>query len=1207
MAIRGRLLLKLSSSDGAAAFLARLKRARALNQYVGKDMRATITLAILLCLWLISSLAAHLSPTAAATPAEGRVGPAVGGTGTVDEVSGRVRIEPGGTYVIRYKHDTHELVPEELPTVELPNVAYEALEAVPEWMRPRLLRNFMDLMKDPIGVGSRSRPALGDLNGDGLLDVVVGDASGSLTCYLNVGTPRHPQFEKDDTIFAGVSVANYSAPYLADLDGDGDLDLLVGCGDGGLYFWWNNGTPTEPSWQAAHELFQGIDVGNYSVPVLADLDADGLLDLAVGSEEGVIYFWWNNGTATEPSWVYDDTVFPAWYNDYLGWYGIWVGRSSAPALGDLDADGDLDLVVGEVNGKLHVFLNVGTPEEPKWSLVPWMLGDLWLFNYTTPAIGDLDADGLLDLAVGSVDGYVYYVRNYGTPTEPDLRVWRSGIDEVCEKPFYELKWFWDYFYTSIFTGYPRYGYFPDVDLLYTIDEANTRYVEALADLILSVNSSYVDEVAYCIAHDQILNLRVMVDFDLLDDYVLNVHTIYNTSVILPYARIKEGPDYTTIEFRTADGSWVEVPKDIYYQRLVMFNRYIYYPWYRIAGIYAGKWFRTDILFDPRYNVTLYEVVKDAQTPYEAAWRIHNWSWYQIRARWDCWGGWRARGWWQIWTNLNDIPDDDVIIMCGEFSIITQVWLRAVLIPAANTINLGEDHQWAEFFAEDLKWHHIDTTGPPSDMPATSGKYFDNPMLYEVGWHKNVSAVFWWEQGGRYDHVVSRTEKTGYTHTAKVVFEVYDAAGRPIDGARVEAWGHWIIRLYGISLISYLNYTDMHGRCSMHLGGMNYTFLVLTRIGYQEINAHIEENRTYVFKIFMDEELPAKPELVSVAEHIYSPYRLNLEFSVAYGEVVAPHWIGFYAWIRRWDDIWTLGPEATSLDVYVLDEENFHRFLLNLPFEALYALEGVSTGSIADLTLCEDEDIYIVFSNKGSVATYLTLDFSAELVEDREPPRVEIISPANGSIVGTADVLVNFTSPDTDVAYFEVSLDGGAWIRVDGTTYTFTGLRDGEHEVAVRAVDISGNVGEAFVSFVVDTETPVVVITAPADGSSVYGVVKITWYVDEANVESVKLEITGPGVSVSEDVTGKTSYEWNTTALADADYTIKITVKDKLGRESSASVTVHTINEELAAQAAEMAKLKATSSAYLYGMVGGTIAAFIVGAVPTYFLMRRRGA
>ena len=1155
----------------------------------------------LACVILLASFIASPLPTAqnaimatasAAAPGVVAQQPYYPPASTLDQASGSVKIGPGETYAIKIENGMLE--PEELPTVELPDVAYQALDKVPEWIRPKLLRTFMDLTKGMINVGSRSKPALGDINGDGLLDIVIGTSTGELICYINTGTPRHLQLTRNDTFVQGVAVGNYSAPFLADLNNDGLLDLIVGCGDGRLYFWWNNGTAQMPSWVAAHEVFDGIDVGNYSVPALVDLNNDGLLDLVVGSEEGVIYFWWNTGTADEPEWTPDPNVFPVGYNDYMGWYGMYVGTNTAPAFADIDGDGDLDLIVGESGGYLHVYRNSGTPEEPMWSSVPWMLSEVYLFGYTTPALGDLDGDGLVDLVIGSEDGYVYWIRNLGTPSEPDFRVWRSGIDEVCQKPFYELKWWWDYFYTSWLTGYPRYGYFPDVDILTAVNEPGTdKYIEALADLILSVNESYVDEIAYMIANDQMLNLKVMVDYGLLDDMVLNVHTIYNTSVILPYVRIKEGPDYTTIEFRRADGSWVEVPKEIYYQRLVMFNRYIYHPWYRIRDIYEGKWFRTHMLFDPRYNVTLYDVVKDAQTPYEAAWRIHNWSWYQIKARWDCWGTWRARGWWQIWTNLNDNPDDSVIIMCGEFSIITQVWLRAVLIPAANTINLGEDHQWAEFFAEDLKWHHIDTTGPPSDQPATPGKYFDNPTLYEVGWHKNVSSVFWWEQGGRYDHVISRTEVTGYTNTSLVIFEVYDAAGRPIDGARVEAWGHWIIRLYEVPLLSYLNYTDMYGRCSMYLGGMNYTFLILTRIGYQEITAWIEEGRTYVFKIYMDRELPSKPEVTVRTDHLFSPYRLNLEFSIAKGEIVAPHWIGFYAWIRLWEDIWTFGPEATYIDVYVMDEENFYKFLAGLPFEALYAAEGVSSGSITDLTVYEDRPVYVVFSNRGSVATYLYIDYRAELVEDRTPPTVTIISPADGAIVGTSDVTIEFSSPDPDVHHFEISIDGAPWV-VATSPYTARGLREGTHTVRVRAIDISGNIGEASVTFTVDTKAPVVVITSPSNGSSVYGKVKITWFIDEPNVLNVTLEVAGKKI----DATGLTSYTWDTTGLPDGYYTIRLTVIDKLGRTTTAEVTVKTINEALRAGEARVSALKG-------GLVGGVIVAFLVGFLPTYFILRKR--
>ena len=85
--------------------------------------------------------------------------------------------------------------------------------------------------------------------------------------------------------FKGIDVSYHSAPTFGDLDGDGDLDLVVGEYDGVLNYYENVGSAASPSYVAvtgAASPFDGIDVGDTSAPALADVDGDGDLDLVVG-------------------------------------------------------------------------------------------------------------------------------------------------------------------------------------------------------------------------------------------------------------------------------------------------------------------------------------------------------------------------------------------------------------------------------------------------------------------------------------------------------------------------------------------------------------------------------------------------------------------------------------------------------------------------------------------------------------------------------------------------------------------------------------------------------------------------------------------------------------------------------------------------------------------------------------------------------------
>jgi len=268
-----------------------------------------------------------------------------------------------------------------------------------------------------IFVGDVSAPAFTDLDGDGDLDLVVGERDGNLNYYRNDGTATAPIYiaVTDATNpFAGISVGSFGAstPAFADIDGDGDLDLVVGESDGPLNYYRNDGTPTAPDYVAVTDAtnpFAGINVGFVSTPALADLDGDGDFDLVVGENDGTLNYYRNDGKATAPDYVYvaaNDATNPL--------ASIDVGTVSKPAFADLDGDGDLDLIVGEYQGSLNYYRNTGTATAPNYVAVSDSTNSLpgIIIGFeTSPIFADLDGDGDLDLVVGELDGNLNYFTN----------------------------------------------------------------------------------------------------------------------------------------------------------------------------------------------------------------------------------------------------------------------------------------------------------------------------------------------------------------------------------------------------------------------------------------------------------------------------------------------------------------------------------------------------------------------------------------------------------------------------------------------------------------------------------------------------------------------------------------------------------------------------------------------------------------------------
>jgi hypothetical protein len=256
---------------------------------------------------------------------------------------------------------------------------------------------------DGIDIGSESTVAFGDIDGDGDLDMLMGnkiDRSAQqrarLYVFRNDGTAIAPRFVLADTL--DLSESYHYAPALADLDGDGLLDLLLGTWNDDVLYYRNEGSAREPRWVQDTSRTVRLTRGSNTTPALVDIDGDGDLDLFVGEASGTINFYRNVGSRTDPRFEL--------VSDEYG--GIDVGRRSHPVFTDIDGDGLLDMVVGREEGGGVVFRNVGTRSEPRFEqddtpLIP-------LPPLGSPAFVDLRGTGVPDIVSGNLSGGLYYFR-----------------------------------------------------------------------------------------------------------------------------------------------------------------------------------------------------------------------------------------------------------------------------------------------------------------------------------------------------------------------------------------------------------------------------------------------------------------------------------------------------------------------------------------------------------------------------------------------------------------------------------------------------------------------------------------------------------------------------------------------------------------------------------------------------------------------------
>ncbi len=262
---------------------------------------------------------------------------------------------------------------------------------------------------------SESAPAIVDIDGDGDLDFLVGEYFGWIRYFENNGNSNIPNYSlitnRFDSIYAQESRAN---PCFQDLDNDGDLDLVIGDADGYAHFYRNAGTAQIPDFVL--EISPLVPYPpSCGRPELIDIDADGDLDLFGGYRE--LSFFRNIGTPDSFSFVLVDSNFASFYTS--------EGRASADFI-DIDSDRDYDLFIGERYGRIWYYRNDGDSVNCNFVYVTDNFEGIDVGDYASPEFADIDGDGDYDLFVGSESyfsnhiGGIYFYENIGSSISPQF-------------------------------------------------------------------------------------------------------------------------------------------------------------------------------------------------------------------------------------------------------------------------------------------------------------------------------------------------------------------------------------------------------------------------------------------------------------------------------------------------------------------------------------------------------------------------------------------------------------------------------------------------------------------------------------------------------------------------------------------------------------------------------------------------------------------
>lgn len=281
-------------------------------------------------------------------------------------------------------------------------------------------------VKGTFAVGSIAAPRLVDLNGDGLLDLVVAQVR-NLSIYYNVGSKTSPLWEYAPKLPGKWQTSPIYGwgTQMVDWNGDGHFDLVQGFS---ARLNQNKGNPQffasdESILGPGEKIFHKSPTGDqWTFTYVVDLDGDGKPDVLYGVHQGWVYLHRNlsEGSTTK----FDDEGVKLMMEDgnpiKVGpeaghpWdFDVLQGARTTLAAADFDRDGKIDLVVGDTYGKVRYYRNLTGGSHPVFAK-PVLIADVG--SRLVPTIADWNGDGWPDVIVGSNRAYV--VLNNGKSEGP---------------------------------------------------------------------------------------------------------------------------------------------------------------------------------------------------------------------------------------------------------------------------------------------------------------------------------------------------------------------------------------------------------------------------------------------------------------------------------------------------------------------------------------------------------------------------------------------------------------------------------------------------------------------------------------------------------------------------------------------------------------------------------------------------------------------
>lgn len=271
-----------------------------------------------------------------------------------------------------------------------------------------------------------------DYDGDGTKDMLFSSIYGHhIQLMMNGGDEQQAELvsQSTDWLLEGEPLMEFPAPYLIDFEQDGQQDLIIatnrlsgiGAGLSATEVYRLLPSAETGGWELVSTDFligDMLDHGFRSSPAVWDANGDGLPDILIAYNRphniygytAALALYLNVGTPTQPAFQLENTDF--------GGLSSYALKAIHPTFGDLDGDGQDELVIGLANGRLRTFKAPSEAQPQFTPLSPDPLADFQRNGFAKPQLVDINGNGLLDLACGTRAGITTLLENTGTPQSP---------------------------------------------------------------------------------------------------------------------------------------------------------------------------------------------------------------------------------------------------------------------------------------------------------------------------------------------------------------------------------------------------------------------------------------------------------------------------------------------------------------------------------------------------------------------------------------------------------------------------------------------------------------------------------------------------------------------------------------------------------------------------------------------------------------------